>query len=152
MLVGCLALKNIKSEHWNQDWFWILRLDRTPLPFGEHSGRRWTSASPNGKEAFYLHTHLLPQKECSSSPSASTRPRRASPRYALSTSPLWLMINFQAPVGVHVDVHVCSFYPYKWQLQIWYYYYIGFRFYEDQINFLKYKKILRMHIIFWPCY
>jgi len=89
---------------------------------GEHSGQKCFSKWQGG----VLSTHSTPyigkstESKCFSP--ALTRLRRASPRYAQSTSPLESMINFQAPAGVHV--HVCIFYPYKWQLHIYIYIYI----------------------------
>jgi len=52
--VFCLALKNIKSEHWNQDWFWI-RLTAS-IMLGEHSGQKCFSKWQRG----VLSTHSTP--------------------------------------------------------------------------------------------
>jgi hypothetical protein len=82
--VFCLALKKIKSEHWNQDWFWIRLI--ASIMLGEHSGQECFSKWQGG----VLSTHSTPyigkstESKCFSP--ALTRLWRASPRYALSTS------------------------------------------------------------------
>jgi len=84
--VFCLAMKNIKSEHWNQDWFWI-RLTAS-IMLGEHSGQKcfskWQGGVLSTHSTPYIGKENPPNLKCFSP--ALTCLRRASPRYALSTS------------------------------------------------------------------